>query len=226
MLTLKSFFYKFPENLIKVFSGSYFLWQISAWILTYLIVVSGFDWTYYQFFRHTFIYRLSFSAALIGFLVPVLLPVILLIVGQIKNNPKILNTAYASAQAAFFGWLVSSFYKSITGRDAPPYGSAPITDISRIFHFGFWRSGIFWGWPSSHTTVAFALGVALYQLYPNNKILRFLALFYAVYIGLGVSISIHWFSDFAAGAIIGTIIGIVVGRSFRTRPDRLAILPN
>ena len=31
---------------------------------------------------------------------------------------------------------------------------------------------------------------------------------------IGVSMTIHWFSDFTAGAIIGTVIGAVVGRSF------------
>ena len=37
---------------------------------------------------------------------------------------------------------------------------------------------------------------------------------YALYIGIGVSMTIHWFSDFAAGAFIGTAIGAVVGKSF------------
>jgi membrane-associated phospholipid phosphatase len=26
--------------------------------------------------------------------------------------------------------------------------------------------------------------------------------------------TIHWFSDFLAGAIIGTVVGVVVGKSF------------
>jgi hypothetical protein len=37
---------------------------------------------------------------------------------------------------------------------------------------------------------------------------------HALYIGVGVSMTIHWFSDFSAGAIIGTAIGAVVGKSF------------
>jgi hypothetical protein len=41
------------------------------------------------------------------------------------------------------------------------------------------------------------------------------ALLYAFYIDLGVSVTIHWFSEFVAGAIIGSVIGTVVGRSFR-----------
>jgi hypothetical protein len=40
------------------------------------------------------------------------------------------------------------------------------------------------------------------------------ALLYACYVGLGVSMTIHWFSDFVAGAIIGSVVGEVVGKSF------------
>jgi hypothetical protein len=41
-----------------------------------------------------------------------------------------------------------------------------------------------------------------------------MAITYALYIGIGVSRTIHWFSDFAAGAIIGSAKGAVVGKSF------------
>ena len=47
------------------------------------------------------------------------------------------------------------------------------------------------------------------------KIIRFIALAYAFYIGIGVSVtSIHWFSEFVAGATIGSVIGVVVGKSY------------
>jgi membrane-associated phospholipid phosphatase len=36
-------------------------------------------------------------------------------------------------------------------------------------------------------------------------------------VGMGVSIRIHWFSEFLAGAIIGSVIGAVVGKSFHHR---------
>jgi membrane-associated phospholipid phosphatase len=88
-------------------------------------------------------------------------------------------------------------------------------DISREFRFGFMRGGIFWGWPSSHTTISFAMSIALMMLYPKNVAIRYLAVIYVLYVGFGVSISIHWFSDFIAGSIIGTVIGFVVGKSFR-----------
>ena len=41
-----------------------------------------------------------------------------------------------------------------------------------------------------------------------------MAVTYALYIGIGVSMTIHWFSDFVAGALIGTIVGVVVVTGF------------
>jgi membrane-associated phospholipid phosphatase len=76
------------------------------------------------------------------------------------------------------------------------------------------RGGVFWGWPSSHTTIAFAMAVTVFTLYPKQRWLGWVAILYAGYVGLGVSMTIHWFSDFAAGAIIGSVIGAVVGKSF------------
>ena len=81
------------------------------------------------------------------------------------------------------------------------------------------KGGIFWGWPSSHTTIAFAMSVCLITLIPKSRPILILALVYAFYVGLSVSVSIHWLSEFVAGAIIGSVIGKVVGRCFR---DRLA----
>jgi membrane-associated phospholipid phosphatase len=116
-------------------------------------------------------------------------------------------------------------YKAFTGRVHPPRFLTPAAvDISREFRFGFLRGGIFWGRPSSHTTIAFAMAVTLLTLYPENKIARYAALLYALYIGFGVSVTIHWFSDFTAGAIFGTIIGIVVGEGFCKCPEGSALI--
>ena len=53
-----------------------------------------------------------------------------------------------------------------------------------------------------------------------------LALTYAFYVGIGVSMTIHWFSDFVAGALIGTAIGIVVANSFsRAALQALPLVP-
>lgn len=139
---------------------------------------------------------------------------------------RALNTSYAIAQVAFIGLFMSSFYKVFTGRIPPPFRTQSLVDISRQFEFGFFRDGAFWGWPSSHTTIAFAVAVTLFILYQENKFIKYGALLVALYIGIGVSTNIHWFSEFVAGAIFGSIIGVVVGKSFNAvgwgTSDRIA----
>ena len=120
-------------------------------------------------------------------------------------------------QAAALGWIVSAVYKSITGRVQPDLLNI-ITDQSRNWNFGFLEHGVFWGWPSSHTTVAFAMVAAFIILLGKNRpVARWLAIAYAFYIGIGVSFSIHWFSEFIAGAIIGTVVGVTVGKWWKKK---------
>jgi len=223
MQNLKPFFYKLPQNILASFRGSNLAWHGVAIALTYLIVVYGFDQYYFEHTRNTFLYSLFIPAALMGFLVPIFVPLALYIVGRLKRDGKILNLGFALGQSAIVAWLISSAYKALTGRAHPDLFSAPntlVADITREFHFGFFQGGIFWGWPSSHATVAFAVVATLIVLYPNIK-MKIAAIIYALYVGVGVSLTIHWFSDFVAGAIIGTVIGLVVARTFQTREVRL-----
>lgn len=37
---------------------------------------------------------------------------------------------------------------------------------------------------------------------------------YAFYVGIGVSATIHWFSEFVAGGIFGSLVGVVVAKKF------------
>jgi hypothetical protein len=54
------------------------------------------------------------------------------------------------------------------------------------------------------------------MLSPKQRWLGFITIAYACYVGIGVSMTIHWFSDFIAGAIFGSVIGLVVGKSSLT----------
>lgn len=211
-------FHKSPDNLKKIFWGKNLYWHAAAISLTAIIVASDFDWVYFRSTRSPFIQATLFPAAIIGAFLPVIVPLVLYLVGLTKKHIRALNSAYAIAQAGLIGVLVSFIYKTFTGRVPPEvFNYAATTDISKQFRFGFMRGGVFWGWPSTHTTVAFAMSSALMMLYPEDKPIKFLAILYAVYVGIGVSATIHWFSEFAAGAILGTMIGVTVGRSFILR---------
>jgi membrane-associated phospholipid phosphatase len=216
---MPGFLYQLPKNAIRCFRGYNLLWHFSAIALTYIIVTSGFDWYYFTSTQIPVLRTFLFPAVRFGMILPGVVPLILLAIGVLRKALKIKNTAFALGQAAILGLAISSLYKAFTGRMPPPhfFNHSAVVDTSHGFRFGFLRGGMFWGWPSSHTTVAFAMAVALWELYPENKLLRYTAILYAFYVGIGVSIRIHWFSEFVAGAIIGSVIGAVVGKSFHHR---------
>lgn len=209
---MKPFFLTFPGNLVRCFMGKRILLHLSAILLTIISVRSGFDWYYYRCTRGQIFWEWMFPAAPIGFFAPFFAPLTLIITGFITGNMRISQTGWAVAQSAALGSLISSGYKAVTGREHPLHMAGG--DISAVFHFGWMRNGVFWGWPSSHTTIAFAMAVAVFTLFAKQRWLGIAALVYALYIGIGVSMTIHWFSDFAAGAIIGSAIGLTVGKSF------------
>jgi membrane-associated phospholipid phosphatase len=211
---VKQFFATLPRNIFACFKGRMILWHVTAILLTVVLVTSGFDWFYFVSTRNPSLRDWLFPAVHIGGLLPISLPLTLIVFGIIARNGRIILTGWAVGQAALIGSLISSAYKAVTGRAHPAHNVGE--DISHVFQFGFLRGGVFWGWPSSHTTIAFAMAVTLFQLLPKQRWLGWVAIAYAFYVGIGVSVTIHWFSDFAAGAIIGTVIGTVIGKSFMT----------
>jgi membrane-associated phospholipid phosphatase len=218
-------FYRLPRNVVTIFSGRNLLWHALAIVLTAISVMSGGDWSYYLSTRGDAFLRLARPAIFIGTFMPLVAILVLLLAGAIGKNRRLLTTTWALGQAALLGYLISCGYKAFTGRLPPPFHGfrmsamheGSLLDTSHGFQFGFLKGGVFWGWPSSHTTVTFAMMTCLILLCPKNKRLVVCALLYAFYIGLGVSVTIHWFSEFAAGAIIGSVIGAVVGKNFKTK---------
>lgn len=212
-------FYNVLKSLNAICSPRNLAWFALAIALTALFVLSGFDWAYFIFFQNTIAYKFFFpGAAILGGLLPILVPLALLIIGFATKNRKVINLAWALGQAAILGLLISSFLKVFTGRPGPEIMvGAQLIDISQVFKFGILRGGVFWGWPSSHTTVAFAAALTFITIFPKNKLIKTCALLFAFYVGIGASMSFHWFSDFVAGAILGAIIGRVVGASFSNR---------
>jgi len=209
----KIFYHIFP-NFLSVFSGKKLFLHVLAIVSTYILVISGFDWFYFVSSQTYFLKVILFPAIVLGGILPIIVPIVLYAVGEFIDKKKISITGLALGQAVILGSLVSSIYKAFTGRIEPNLLNT-INDISHQFNFGFWENGIFWCWPSSHTTIAFAMAFALISIYRKSRVILYLSLIYALYIGLGVSVSIHWFSDFLAGMIIGSIIGLVVGDSFK-----------
>jgi len=216
---MRHFFRTLPSNIWSSFKGKNIFWHLTAIAATLIIVRSGLDWYYFSITRDYSFNVFFFPAIIIGAVLPMFGLFVMLLIGWLRKSKLTQTLAWALGQAAVIGWLISSFYKSLTGRIPPPH--IIVTDISKQFNFGFFKEGIFWGWPSSHTTIAFAMAFTLMTLYPKNKIIKLISFIYALYIGIGVAFDIHWFSEFIAGAIIGAVIGIVVGKSFKEREPEL-----
>ena len=210
---VEKFLATLPRNLICCFKGWKLAWHLVAILLTVILVLSGLDWRYFLATRSPELRAWMWPAIVIGMFLPIYLPLALLLAGYITQNARTRLAGWAIAQAELLGALIVIAYKAFTGRAHPMHIIGP--DISHVFHFGFLRGGVFWGWPSSHTTVAFAMAATVFTLFPKQRWLGVLVILYALYIGVGVSMTIHWFSDFVAGTIVGSVAGTVVGRSFR-----------
>ncbi len=218
---LRLFIRSLPGNIVRSFAGRKLFFLLSAIAATYAIVQTGTDWNYLLWVRDPHLNKMFFPAVIIGAFVPVSVPLFLVVSGRIFNSLRTGLVGWALGQAALIGSIVSSFLKALTGRLQPDLTNLLI-DSSHGFQFGFLNHGIFWGWPSSHTTIAFAMGITLIYLYPRHRHVAFYGLIYALYVGIGVSLSIHWLSEFIAGALIGTAIGMTVGPFFRDHMKKLA----
>jgi membrane-associated phospholipid phosphatase len=213
---MRQFLVTLPRNLIACFTGWRLIWHILAILLTFILVMSGFDWHWFLATRNPALRSWMWPSVIIGGLLPIYLPLLLLACGFLAKNTRTILTGWAVAQAELLGALVVVAYKAFTGRAHPMHSVG--ADISHVFHFGFLRGGVFWGWPSSHTTIAFAMAATVFTFYPKQRWLGWVAILYAFYVSLGVSMTIHWFSDFVAGAIVGSVIGTMVGKSFKEHP--------
>jgi len=210
-------FNNFGNNILNSFTNSYGAYHITAIVSSYGLVEGGVDWEYYKIMRNNnYIGYAGFPAVIAGGIVPIAVPVYLYFKSRSDNNTELMYTSMALGQAAIISYLVTSSYKAITGRDGPEIfdDDGTLTDYSKNFHFGLFKNGIFHGWPSGHTTTAVAMSVTLMELYPENKTIQTASIVYGLYIGIGISTNIHWFSDFVAGTLIGYSIGKTVGKSF------------
>lgn len=210
-----SFGRNITSNIKAIFVGKNIMYFILAIILSITTVYSGLDWYYFSIFRNSPLFDITYPAIAIGAFIPIFGTLIYLLIALYRSDKNSISTSKALIQASILGYLISTTLKIFTGRIQPPREYIQgMSDISHGFNFGFLENGIFWGWPSSHTTVAFAMMFVILIHYNKNKFIKFLAIFYAFYIGIGVSISIHWLSEFIVGAILGSLIGKIVGESF------------
>lgn len=210
------YFYQIDEQLYTSLFGYNSVNHMAAIGSTSLIVSQDIDWHYYQFFTaNSKLQIITFPAVIIGGLGPLILPAYLHYNGAKTGNTHRVNAAYAVGQATLLSILITSSYKSVTGRLEPDMRSGSRTrEQSKQFEFGFLNNGIFNGWPSGHATTAMAIATSYSEMYPDDVQSKYMWYLGALYISFGISTNIHWLSDAIAGSLIGYGIGKSVGRAF------------
>ena len=100
---MKQFLVTLPRNLIGCFTGRRIIWHIVAIVFTAILVRSGFDWRYFLVTRNPTLRSWMWPAVVIGMLLPLYLPLLVLAIGFIARNAKVVLTGWAIGQAELIG---------------------------------------------------------------------------------------------------------------------------
>lgn len=211
----------YSKLLVAVFQPRFWSVHICAIVLTIVLIRSGVDWVYFLYVMPTAPSGILFTADLLGFVLPIVVPICLLVIGWGRRHVFLIELGCACGMAVVLGSTISTFIKAFTGRTSPPYITPDLvpylTDSSAAFHFGFLREQIIGGWPSSHATIACALATTLILLLPRRWYVRVSLVLLAAFISFGVTLGFHWLSEGVAGMLLGTVIGFVVGDYYKNR---------
>lgn len=135
----------------------------------------------------------------------------------ISDNRALNNTGAVAVQATAVAFLYNNILKAISAREHPD-AELNSGERSRDFKWGFFRRGVFYGWPSGHsmTNAAMAMSIASYNR--DKPLVVAGCALYAGYIAtsmvLGAKGEAHWFSDAVAGTLMGASIGWYIGSVF------------
>ena len=214
-------FGNFGNNFLDSFKGNNLYLHLAAVASTYLIVSQDIDYKVEKYFNeHEEFGEAGRPVVFSGMMLPFIASGSLYAYGKIKKDDEVLGASYAVMQSSIIALLYNSFLKAITGRPHPDWrNSNDIEGLSKTFRFGFMRGGMFWGWPSGHTSSTMAVVSALTNYYPDKTWLKIAGYSLAAYTIFGVSSvnrgGMHWFSDAVAAAFIYYAIGSTVGKYYR-----------
>jgi membrane-associated phospholipid phosphatase len=211
------------KNILNTFAYNNGMNFIGAAAATHILIETGLDWKWRDVpYHNSWIAGGGRPGLYIGYVIPAIAPVAAYLTGRTLKNEKLQITGLALAQSVLLTMGIQSSLKMITGRALP--GIVADLDHARDFRTNDFSNEFDWfnmnpvgGWPSSHTASAFAAAATVAAIYDDSLILKIVAYSYAVLIGFGVTLNVHWASDAVAGALMGYAIGKTVGRSFSGR---------
>ncbi len=213
----------FGNNIIKSFKGKNLYLQLGAVASTAIIIETNTDYHVSKFFyENPRLGNLASPVIRIGTFLPFIIGGSLYAYGKLEPDDRAVGASFAVLQSSLIAFLYNSLLKAATGRPHPNWTKPDeMKELSRTFRFGFLRGGIFWGWPSGHTSTAVAVVSALTSFYPEKTWLKITGYSLAAYMIYGVTSfhggQMHWFSDAVAAAFIYYAIGSTVGKFYRDK---------
>ncbi len=210
------------RNAAAVFSGNNAWIHLSAVAGTFLIIQSGLDYRVHNFFvRNTGFEKYSQTGVRIGSKLPALLSAGLLGWGLVYPSSRTIAAGSAVLQSFLLAAATTGVLKALTGRPGPDPVLYNDIGASATFRFGILRGGVFHGWPSGHMLSNTAAVTSLLYFFNRNTVLRIAGIAYLGFLFASVTshgkATMHWFSETAAGSLMGYAIGSTVGTRFRRR---------
>jgi membrane-associated phospholipid phosphatase len=222
-----SIFNHFFNNLGNSFKGKYIMFHLSGVAATYLMVKTEVDYQVHHYFNkqenNDRYGPWFFPSVITGMFIPFLAGGGLYFRAKSTKNEELKYASCAVFQASLITFIYISTLKAITGRPPGPEDDEieDAKQLSKEFNFGFFRKGIFYGWPSGHTGATMAVVSALTNFYPDKNWLKIFGYTFVAYTGVGMSVNfrgrLHWFSDAVAAAFMVYTIGSTVGKYYRQR---------
>ena len=130
------------------------------------------------------------------------------------DRPYVATGGAALLQSIGIISIYNLFFKYLAGRKPPGCCNSP-----RDFQFQPFKQDLLLtkrqSWPSGHTSSTFVMVASLHGYFEANYI-AYLGYPFATLMAVSmVDWDYHWASDVIAGALMGIVVGYVVGRNFR-----------
>ncbi len=216
-------FGNFGNNIVNSFKGDNLYYHLAGVASTVLIVTTNTDYHVHKFFyEHEEFGEVAMPIIRAGMFIPFVTGGSLYVYGKFGKDERAVAASFAVLQSSLIAFLYNSLLKAVTGRPNPDWQHySDMKELSKTFRFGFMRGGIFWGWPSGHTSSAMAVVSSLTSFYSDKTWLKIAGYSLVAYMMYGVTSlhrgGMHWFSDAVAAAFMSYAIGSTVGKYYRSK---------
>jgi membrane-associated phospholipid phosphatase len=219
--SLSLIFHNIGWNALNSFTYNYGMNFIGAGLGTWAFIETDIDWEWRNIaYENTWLSNLGRPGLYVGYVAPVLLPILTYTSGRFRNDEKLQVTGMALVQTLMLSLAIQTPLKMVTGRALPGI----VAELDHVRNsrtdnfsdeFSWFNMNPIGGWPSAHTLNAFAAAATISEIYYENIWLKVGLFSYAALIGFGVTLDVHWASEALAGILIGYAIGSSVGKSYK-----------